>query len=292
MTNLDLAPRGTLAVLLLLATIAAGGAVSRACRADAGEPPEAASPNARAAVSAAPAVSPAPVPAVSPAIRAAVDAEDRSAADRALDAGRKPAEMLAFFEIAPGERVAELGAGGGYTTELLARVVGPSGAVYGQNSRFILERFAEQPWSTRLAKPVMKPVVRVDREFDDPLPSEATKLDAVVNVLFYHDTVWMGVDRAAMNRAVFAALEPGGIYGIVDHSARPGSGIEDVQTLHRIEESVVREEIEAAGFRLVAESNVLRNPADARDWNDSPRAAAEKRGTSDRFVLKFVKPLD
>ena len=228
--------------------------------------------------------------AVSPTTQAVVDAPDRTASDRALDAGRHPAEMLAFFGIRPGMRVAELGAAGGYTTELLARAVGPTGIVYGQNNALVLNRFAEQPWSARLATPVMHNVARVDREFDDPLPPEATNLDAVLIVLFYHDTVWMGADRAKMNRAVFKALRPGGIYGIVDHSAPAGSGTADVQTTHRIDEQVVKDEVEAAGFRLVAEASFLRNPADPRDWNDSPRAAAERRGTSDRFVLKFVKP--
>ncbi len=221
---------------------------------------------------------------------AVVAAPDRSAADRALDAGRHPAEMLAFFGIRPGMRVAELGAGGGYTTELLARVVGPKGRVYGQNPKFVLERFAEKPWSERLAKPVNAPVVRVDREFDDPLPPEAKKLDAVLIVLFYHDTVWLGADRARMNAAVFAALKSGGIYGVIDHSARPGAGTSVTKTLHRIEESAVVSEIEKAGFELDATAGFLRNPADARDWNDSPSAAAERRGTSDRFVLKFRKP--
>lgn len=224
------------------------------------------------------------------AIRAAVAAPDRSDADRTLDAGRRPGEMLAFFGIAPGMRVAELGAGGGYTSELLARVVGPTGTVYAQNSPMILARYAEKPWSERLAKPVMSGVVRVDREFDDPLPPDAHDLDAVLIVLFYHDTVWMNVDRARMNAAVFRALRPGGVYGVVDHSARAGSGLADVQTLHRIDEAVVRDEVEAAGFRLAAEASFLRNPADPRDWNDSPRVAAERRGTSDRFVLRFVKP--
>jgi predicted methyltransferase len=93
-----------------------------------------------------------------------------------------------------------------------------------------------------------------------------------------------------MNRAIFAALRPGGVFGIVDHSARPGSGVADVKTLHRIEESVVRQEVEAAGFQLAARAEFLRNPDDRRDWNDSPSAAAERRGRSDRFVLKFVKP--
>jgi predicted methyltransferase len=221
---------------------------------------------------------------------AAVDATDRSDADRALDAGRHPRELLAFAGIRAGMRVAELGAGGGYTTELLARAVGPTGKVYAQNSRLILERFAEKPWSERLAKPVMANVVRVDREFDDPLPPEARDLDAVLIVLFYHDTVWMGVDRARMNRAVFAALRPGGEYVVVDHSGRKGSGADETQTLHRIEQSVVEQEVAAAGFVRDGETDFLRNPSDTRDWNDSPRVAGERRGTSDRFVLRFVKP--
>ncbi|MGK3962992.1 class I SAM-dependent methyltransferase [Sorangium sp. So ce118] len=227
---------------------------------------------------------------VPPALRAVVDAADRAEADRALDAGRKPAETLAFFGIQPGMKVAELEAGGGYTAELLARAVGPGGVVYAQNNRFVLERFAEKPWSERLKKPVMKPVVRVDRELDDPLPPEARDLDAVFFVLFYHDTVWMEVDRAAMNRAIFRALKPGGVFAIIDHSGRDGTGVTEVKTLHRIEEKVVREEVERAGFRLAADATFLRTPTDTRDWNASPMVAGEKRGTSDRFVLKFVKP--
>lgn len=222
--------------------------------------------------------------------RAIVGAPDRSADDRALDAGRHPEQLLAFIGVQPGMRIAEIGSGLGYTAELLARAVGPTGVVYGQNNRFILERFAEKPWSERLTKPVMKNVVRVDREFDEPLPPAAKNLDIVVNVLLYHDTVWMKTDRAKMNRTIFAALKPGGVYVIVDHSGRPGSGATETETLHRIEEKVVREEIEAAGFTLVADADFLRNSADARDWSASPRTAAERRGTSDRFVLKFVKP--
>ena len=136
----------------------------------------------------------------------------------------------------------------------------------------------------------MKNVVRVDREFEDPLPPEAHDLDAVVMILFYHDTVWLGADRARMNAAVFRALKPGGVFAIVDHSAKAGAGISEVQTLHRIEETKLRKEVEAAGFRLAASSELLRNPSDARDWNDSPLAAGERRGTSDRFTLAFLKP--
>ena len=207
-----------------------------------------------------------------------------------LDAGRKADQMLSFFGIAPGMHVAELVAGTGYTTELLARVVGPSGVVYGENIKFFLERFAEAPWSERLAKPVMKNVVRVDRELDDPLPPAAKNLDAVLVVLVYHDTVWLEVDRDKMNRAAFAALRPGGIYGIVDHSGRDGTGTTETKTLHRIEEKVVLDEVKRAGFVLDAEASFLKNPADARDWSASPKTAGERRGTSDRFVLRFKKP--
>jgi predicted methyltransferase len=232
-----------------------------------------------------------PTPAAAPSSYAPiVSAPDRTPDDRALDAGRKPAELLAFAGIRPGMRVAELGAGGGYTTELLARAVGPTGTVYAQNNRFILDRFAEKPWSARLTRPVMGNVVRVDREFEDPFPPDARNLDAVVIILFYHDLFWMGADRERMNRQVFEHLRPGGLYIIVDHSARPGSGSSEVQTLHRIEERVVRDEVERAGFKLARTADFLRNPADTRDWNDSPRTAGERRGTSDRFALAFVKP--
>ena len=221
---------------------------------------------------------------------AVVSAADRSPEDRALDAGRKPAELLSFIGVQPGWLIGDLGAGGGYTTELLKRAVGDKGVVYGQNSKKLLEMFLEKPWSARLDKPVMKGVVRLDRDFDDPFTSDVRALDAVTMVLFYHDTVWLGVDRAAMNKAVFDALKPGGEFVIVDHSAKPGDGIDVVSTFHRIDEDVVKSEVQAAGFVLDGEANFLRNPEDTRDWNDSPRAAGERRGTSDRFVLRFRKP--
>lgn len=219
-----------------------------------------------------------------------VAAPDRDPEDRKLDAGRHPVKLLEFFGIRSGMRVAELGAGGGYTAELLARTVAPSGVVYGVNTPWILQRFAEQPWSARLAKGVMSRVARLDREFDDPFPADVHDLDAVLIVLVYHDTVWQNADRDKMNGAVFRALKSGGIYGIVDHSARPGTGIAYVQTLHRIDEQFVRDEVSRAGFKFVASADFLRNPNDARDWNDSPKEAGDRRGTSDRFVLKFQKP--
>lgn len=232
-----------------------------------------------------------PDPATIPeAIAAAVNAPDRSEEDRALDAGRHPAETLAFFGVRPGMRVAELMAGKGYTAELLARVVGPEGVVYGQNNQFVLEKFAAEPWAKRLEKSVNANIVRADRELEDPLPPEAKDLDIVFLVLFYHDSVWMETDRAKLNAAVFAALKPGGIYAVVDHSAAEGAGLAHVKTLHRIEESVLQKEVEAAGFRLARSAAFLRNPDDTRDWNAAPSASGERRGTSDRFVLAFEKP--
>jgi predicted methyltransferase len=252
---------------------------------------DAAAPKSPTPVAIAPPPTTAPPPyTITPAIRAAVDAADRDADDRALDGGRRPADMLAFFRIAPGQRVGELFAGKGYTTEIIARVVGDDGRVWAQNTKEIMDRFARGPWSERAAKPVMKNVVSIERPIDDPFPPDVKDLDAVIIVLNYHDTVWMNADRAKMNAAIFAALKPGGVYGIVDHSAADGSGVRDVKTLHRIDEQVVRREVEAAGFPPPAQIDFLRNSGDARDWNASPTQAGEKRGTSDRFVLRYVKP--
>lgn len=186
-------------------------------------------------------------------------------------------------------KVADLAAGRGYTTELLARMVGDTGTVYGQNTKFILG-FAEQEWSERLKKPVMKNVVRVDSEFDEPLPANVKDLDLVTLVLFYHDTVWMKTDRPRMNKNIFGALKSGGTFAVIDHSSKAGDGLNVTQSLHRIEESVVKTEIEQAGFVLDAEADFLRVPDDTRDWSASPRTAGERRGHSDRFVLRFKKP--
>lgn len=225
-------------------------------------------------------------------VRAIVQAPDREQADIEADVRRKPVELLTFLRLRPGMKVADIGAGFGYTTELLARAVGPEGVVYGQNPRFVLERFAEAEWSRRVAKPVMANVVRLDREFVDPFPPELGDLDLVVNVLFYHDFAWMGVDRARHDAAVLAALAPGGRYVIVDSSAAEGAGTSGSESLHRIEEDLVRQELHAAGFELVREADFLRNPNDSRDWNALPWRNGGRSELSDKFVLEFRKPLD
>jgi predicted methyltransferase len=223
-------------------------------------------------------------------IKDAVTAADRSPDDKKLDAGRMPAEVFAFFKLAPGQKIGELFAGGGYSTEIMARIVGDSGTIYAQNTKDVMDKFARKPWDERAAKPVMKHVVAVERPADDPFPPEAKNLDAVITILNYHDFGWQKADTAKLNKNVFAHLKKGGVYGIVDSSAVAGSGTKDSSTLHRIDEETVKKEVLAAGFKLDAESDLLRNPSDARDWNSSPTAAGERRGTSDRFVLRFVKP--
>ncbi len=227
----------------------------------------------------------------SPDAQAIVAAADRDSGDKELDAGRRPAEMLTFYGVKPGMKLLEIAAAGGYTSEILGRAVGASGTVYAQNNAFILEKFADKTLSARLAKPVNKNIVKVVRELDDPIPPEAKDLDGVFIVLVYHDLFWLNdhkIDRAKMNAAVFGALKPGGFYAIIDHSGRPGTGAKEVDTLHRIEEKVIREEVEKAGFKLAAEGDFLRHPEDTRDWDASP--GGPKRGQTDRFALKYVKP--
>lgn len=219
---------------------------------------------------------------------ALVGSSDRTDDDRVLDTGRRPAALLAFIGLPAGAAVADLAAGDGYTTELLARAVGPTGVVYAQNPPFLLKSFpaVADGFDRRLARPAMARVVKAAREMEDPLPPEARDLDAVVMNLFYHDTFWLGTDRQKMNQAIAKALKPGGVFVIIDHSAKEGAGAKEVKTLHRIEEKVVTEDLRAAGFELAGRSDFLRNPSDSRTWNVFDEG---RRGTTDRFALKFVK---
>lgn len=220
----------------------------------------------------------------------AAEAKGRPAEDIALDASRRPQELFTFLGVGRGMKVAELMTGGGYTAEFLARLVGAEGVVYAQNPKAILDMFAEKPWSERLERLKDMPwLVRVDQEMSDPLPAEAKDLDMVVMHLVYHDTVAMGVDRAAMNAAVWKALKPGALFVIVDHSAKAGSGEAAAKELHRIDPKLVEDEVTKAGFIVANTSNMYANPKDTLDWNASPSASGDKRGTTDRFLLVFRK---
>ncbi len=219
-------------------------------------------------------------------LKAAVANPARPETDRARDQHRLPAEVLAFYGIKPGMTVAELMAGTGYYTEILAHAIGSEGKLYVQNNAWVIERFADKEITARLAKPGMTMAVRHDREIDAlDLPSE--ELDMVLMVLFYHDTYWMKADRAAMNAQVFAALKPGGVYGVVDHHSADGAGDSVAETLHRGDAAMIKAEVLAAGFEWDAASDVLRHPEDARTTNVFDPSI---RGQTDRFVYRFRKP--
>jgi predicted methyltransferase len=220
-----------------------------------------------------------------PDYRNIVVSADRTDADRTIDQRREPQKLLEFYGVRPGMRVLDMSAGRGYNAELLARVVGPTGRVYAQSSPGLMFPATKTAMEERMKTPVMKNVIYVIRDFEDPAPPEARNLDLVTFNFNYHDTVWLGTDRARMNRAVFEALKPGGIYIVADHSAKPGAGAGVTKSLHRIEESVVRKEVEAAGFRLVESGDFLRNPDDPRDVPVSKNPVR-----NDEFVLKFRKP--
>jgi len=215
---------------------------------------------------------------------AVLAAPDRSEADRTADKRRDPAPFLAFAAPGAGMKVLDMGAGGGYSSELMARAVAPNGTVFAQNPPDLGER-AKGAFETRMATPAMKNAVAVSAPFDDPVPAGVADFDLITFLFYYHDTAYMTVDRAQMNRKLFTALKPGGILVIADHAALPGQGISVVKTLHRIEESTLRQELEAAGFKLVATGDFWRNAADTHDF---PSFTRDK--PVDNFVLKFQKP--
>lgn len=242
---------------------------------------------------------PAPTALTGAQIAAIVDSPDRTAADRENDKRRKPAQVLGFIGLRPGMVALDVVAGGGYTTELLARAVGPTGKVFGQaqprdpsrpvpaGARLPGAGVLERADRLAAAKVAAAPVVLVLQRIVDPVPPEMAqgKLDMVTLMFNYHDLGALGEGRAQMNRSIFSALKPGGVYIVADHSGRPGTGISESTTLHRIEEAFLRSEVEAAGFKLLASGAFLRNPADPRD-KETPEPPMPK----DEFILKFVKP--
>jgi predicted methyltransferase len=216
---------------------------------------------------------------------ALVAAPDRSDADHNTDKRRNPLKLLNFIGVKEGMKVLDMEAGAGYTTELLARAVGPNGLVYAQDSAEVMERQVKDKFDLRAQKPAMKKVIHVIRNYDDPLPADVHNLDLITFLFAYHDMTYMQVDRAEMNRKLFGALKPGGYLLIADHSANAGDGTSVGKTLHRIEESVLRNEIEAAGFKFVAEGDFLRHPEDKRDV-----IVFRAPTPVDEFVLKYQKP--
>jgi predicted methyltransferase len=224
-------------------------------------------------------------------VAAAVADPARPEADTRRDANRKPGETLAFSGVKPGDRVGELLPGGGYFTRLLSKTVGPTGHVYA----FLPQRPAnagpDMPDPLARLQPVLmdpayanvSPMVGSLGSVSFPVP-----LDLVWTSQNYHDLHYIpGLDMRSFDAQVFAALKPGGIFLVLDHAAAPGSADRDAATLHRIDPETVKKEVLAAGFQLVATSDLLHNP-------DDPHTAKVFdpliRGKTDQFILKFQKP--
>jgi predicted methyltransferase len=225
------------------------------------------------------------------AIAAAIADPSRPASDTVRDANRKPAQTLAFAGIKPGDKVADYAAGAGYFTRILAGAVGTQGHVYASvpNTLFkysnIVKGIAEiQAWA------VGHPNVSVTFASALDAAKYPEKLDLFWIAQNYHDLhdSFMGpVDMAAFNRTVYAALKPGGAYVVLDHVAAKGSPDDVTDTLHRIEPSTVRREVEAAGFTFEGESAVLVNPADPHTAEVFDPSI---QGRTDQFILKFRRP--
>lgn len=208
---------------------------------------------------------------------AAVANPERPDNERALDEARKPAEVLAFYGVKSGDKVADLIAGRGYYTVLLSQVVGREGLVYSTNMS------ARDEWLNRFKQESFANVRTIAGPMETVALPQDGSLDFVLTHLNYHD---LSLEvRTAMNKRVLAALKRGGIYGVVDHAAREGSGDADRKTLHRIDKLLVIKEVTSAGFRLDKEGTMLRRPEDKRDFNVN-----KVRNKDERFVLAFVKP--
>jgi len=220
-------------------------------------------------------------------VAAAISDNTRPASARVQDSYRKPAGILAFSGIGPGDLVVEIQPASGYFTALLSRVVGPAGGVFAIDSERLFEFMPTQRevFPEYAARDPRENVRYQPQRLDElELPDN---LDQVWMLQFYHDTIWLGVDRAAMNRSFFEHLKPGGVYLVIDHHGLPGAGESIARDLHRVDAGTVRTEIERAGFVLEAESDLLANPEDPRTdsiFDD------QRRGRTDQFVWKFVKP--
>jgi predicted methyltransferase len=227
-------------------------------------------------------------PATGPA--AAVADPGRPDADKDRDADRKPAEMLDFAQVKPGQTVIDYIPGKGYFTRLFSAAVGPKGQVYTVTPQMLLDKIkaAGKPLppsvTTEPGRGNVHDAVAAGGSLNVPV-----KADLFWTSQNYHDVhIWVGAEgTAALNKAVFEALKPGGLYVIEDHVGPAGLDDAGMSKLHRIDEALVKKEVLAAGFKLDGESKALRNPADPHTANVFDPSI---RGKTDQFVLRFRKP--
>lgn len=221
---------------------------------------------------------------VTPAIAAAVADPGRPDTDKALDATRKPAEVVVFAGVKPGMVVAELGSGGGYYTRILAKAVGPTGKVYA----VVPTAQAGRPGGLNALNAIAAayPNVKIVTA-DYPtmvLPEKADLFWTTENYHDYHNGPTANIP--GLDKAVFDNLKPGGIFYVEDHSAAAGAGLAATSQLHRMDEDVAKSELTAAGFKVDGEGNLLRNPADDRVGRNSESG----HFASDRFMLRLRRP--
>lgn len=221
---------------------------------------------------------------------AAIDNSTRPADDVARDAVRKPAAMVAFAKIKPGQTVVDMLPGGGYFTRVFAQAVGPKGKVVA----LVPDQYAaaNPKAGTDIQALAAEPAyANVEAAIRSILQVGAPgTVDRVFTAQNYHDLRSAKLPAQtgeAVNRAVFAALKPGGMYIVIDHSAAAGSGIRDVDTLHRIDAATLKTEVVSVGFKFTGESKLLANKADNRSKNVFDPAI---RGKTDQFVYRFEKP--
>jgi len=211
-------------------------------------------------------------------------------ADKSMDARRKITDVMRFAEVRPGEKVLELIPGSGYFTRVFSAIVGPKGHVYVVwPNEYANEDAPDLAGSQKLAADPHYANVSVLTQPANQLSSPAP-VDVVFTSQNYHDypDKFMGhVDPAVLNRQVYAALKPGGLWVIIDHVAPAGSGMADTDTLHRIDPAIVKQQVEAAGFVFDGESNALRNPADPHTIKVFDKSI---RGHTDQFMYRFRKP--
>jgi predicted methyltransferase len=224
---------------------------------------------------------------------AAVKHAGRPAADSARDSLDHPAEILRLAGIKPGMKVADVLAGDGYYSELLSYVVGPKGHVWLINNP-AFDYWSQPDLKNRLSGDRFSNVTAATVELDD-MKLAAASLDAVLLVKVYHDLYWVNtnpknpwpkIDVSGVLDQLSRALKPGGVLLLIDHSAKAGHGKDDAGELHRIEEAFAVKDLAAHGFSVVAKSDLLKRPDDARDLISYKGPAL---GKTDRFVLVFRK---